>query len=74
MTLLALRDVACARGGRMLVEGVTFSLDAGAALVVTGPNGVGKSSLIRLAAGLLAPAAGTVERPAHTALLAEAAR
>lgn len=73
MTLLALRDVACARGGRMLVESVTFSLDPGAALVVTGPNGVGKSSLIRLAAGLLAPVAGTVERPARTALLAEAA-
>lgn len=61
MTLLALHDVACWRGGRLLFEGLTFSLKAGEAVVVTGPNGTGKSSLLRLAAGLLRPLAGTIE-------------
>ncbi|HEY5712946.1 MAG TPA: heme ABC exporter ATP-binding protein CcmA [Allosphingosinicella sp.] len=61
MTLLALEGVACRRGGRMLFEGLGLALDPGAAALVRGPNGVGKSSLLRLAAGLLRPASGTVE-------------
>ncbi|MGU3315041.1 heme ABC exporter ATP-binding protein CcmA [Sphingomonas sp. M6A6_1c] len=72
MTRLLLDRVACTRGGRLLFEGVEVSLDAGAAAVVTGPNGVGKSSLIRIAAGLLHPAAGTVTRDGAVALLGEA--
>lgn len=70
---LAFRGVACARGGRVLFEGLSFALGAGEALLVTGPNGVGKSSMIRVAAGLLAPAAGAVEGEGERALLAEAA-
>ena len=62
MSLLALDRVACVRGGRLLFEGLSLALGAGEAALVTGPNGVGKSSLIRLAAGLLRPAAGTVAR------------
>lgn len=72
LALLAFREVACRRGGRVLFEGVSFSLGTGDALHILGPNGAGKSSLIRVAAGLLPPAAGTVERPEHLALLAEA--
>ena len=60
--LLAMRDVAGWRGGRMLFEGVTLALAEGQAAVVTGPNGVGKSSLLRIAAGLLPPRAGAVRR------------
>lgn len=45
----------------MLFEGLSLTLEAGEAALVTGVNGVGKSSLLRIAAGLLAPAAGTVE-------------
>lgn len=72
MSLLAFRDLACVRGGRLLFEGLNFALDAGGAALVTGPNGAGKSSLVRVAAGLLAPAAGSVES-APCALLTEAA-
>jgi heme exporter protein A len=71
--MLAMRGVACLRGDRLLFEGLDLALAAGEALVVTGPNGVGKSSLLRIAAGLLRPAAGTVERPERVAWLGEQA-
>ncbi|MGQ0588046.1 MAG: heme ABC exporter ATP-binding protein CcmA [Sphingosinicella sp.] len=61
MSLLRLDNVACRRGGRLLFEGLNLALAPGEAAVATGPNGVGKSSLLRLAAGLLRPAVGTVE-------------
>lgn len=70
--LLRFSGVACLRGGRLLFEGLDLALEPGGALLVTGPNGTGKSSLIRLAAGLLRPAAGEVERPAAVALADEA--
>ena len=60
--VLALERVACLRGGRLLFEGLDLRLGPGEAALVRGPNGVGKSSLIRLAAGLLQPAAGTAAR------------
>ncbi|MDH7974621.1 ATP-binding cassette domain-containing protein, partial [Sphingomonas sp. AR_OL41] len=70
--LLAFHDVRCVRGGRLLFERLSFALAAGEAALVSGPNGVGKSSLIRVAAGLLAPAHGTVEGSETRALMAEA--
>lgn len=71
--LLRLSDIACMRGGRLLFEGLDLALQPGEAALVTGPNGVGKSSLIRLAAGLLRPAAGKVERRGSVSLADEAA-
>ncbi|WP_185210304.1 heme ABC exporter ATP-binding protein CcmA [Sphingomonas sp. NBWT7] len=69
---LAADDVACRRGGRLVFANVSFALGAGDALVVAGPNGCGKSSLLRLMAGLAAPFAGAVTRKGATALLGEA--
>lgn len=55
---LVAEDVACRRGGRVVFVGVSFALSPGEALVLTGVNGSGKSSLLRIAAGLLVPTAG----------------
>jgi heme exporter protein A len=65
---LAFERVACVRGQRLLFEGVDFALGPGEAGLVIGPNGTGKSSLLRLAAGLLAPAAGRIVRAGGIAL------
>lgn len=57
---LVAEELAGERGGEAIFSGVSFALDAGEVLVVTGPNGVGKSTLLRVMAGLLPVAAGTV--------------
>ena len=73
MTGAALRldGLACLRGGRMLFRGVNLTLAAGGGALLTGPNGVGKSSLLRVVAGLLPAFAGTVERTGGMALTDE---
>jgi len=55
---LAAVDLACRRGERLVFAGLSFRLAAGGALVLRGANGSGKTSLLRLLAGLIAPAAG----------------
>jgi len=54
------RDVRCVRGGREVFSGLDFAVSGGEALAVTGRNGSGKTSLLRLIAGLLAPGGGSI--------------
>ena len=51
-------NLTCSRGGREVFTGLNFSLFGGEALVVTGRNGAGKSSLLRMIAGLVHIAGG----------------
>ena len=55
---LIAEDLACRRGERLVFSGLSFRLPPGGALVLTGANGSGKTSLLRLVATLIAPAAG----------------
>ncbi len=60
MSQLAVSDLGCRRGGRLVFSGLRFSLEPGEALVLRGPNGSGKSTLLRCLAGLLPPASGKI--------------
>jgi heme exporter protein A len=55
------RGVRCVRGGREVFAGLAFAASSGEALAVTGPNGSGKTSLLRLIAGLLTIADGSID-------------
>jgi heme exporter protein A len=52
--------VRCVRGGREVFSGLDFVVEAGELLAVTGRNGSGKTSLLRLIAGLLVAAGGSI--------------
>ncbi|KKW92881.1 heme ABC exporter ATP-binding protein CcmA [Sphingobium chungbukense] len=70
-TGLRLSGVACVRGGRLLFRGIDLAMEAGGSALVKGPNGIGKSSLIRICAGLLRASVGTVERHGKVTLTDE---
>ena len=58
--MLEVDDLACLKGDRLLFRGLAFRLEAGELLRVAGPNGVGKTSLLRLVTGLALPEAGEI--------------
>jgi heme exporter protein A len=58
------RGLACRRGERLLFGELGFDVPAGAIGWLRGPNGSGKTSLLRILAGLSRPDAGTLEKPA----------
>jgi len=60
ITHLEAQQLGCIRQGRWLFSEVSFSLKAGELLLVEGANGAGKSSLLRLLAGIAAPASGKI--------------
>ena len=55
---LTAERLACVRGDKRLFDGLSFRVTAGQALAVEGANGAGKTSLLRMIAGFLTPAAG----------------
>jgi heme exporter protein A len=57
---LTAEKLACVRGDRRLFDNLSFRMRAGQALAVEGANGAGKTSLLRLIAGFLAPVSGRV--------------
>jgi len=57
---LTLRDISCTRGGRVLIRELSLTLARGEIALVRGANGAGKSSLLRLIAGLLRPEGGSI--------------
>lgn len=58
---LNVSDLTIARGGIKVLEGVNFTLQTGNAIVLRGPNGIGKTTLLRTVAGLQPPVEGRVE-------------
>ncbi|HSG74999.1 MAG TPA: ATP-binding cassette domain-containing protein [Burkholderiales bacterium] len=58
---LRLEQVSYVAGGRAIIDGVSLTLEAGASTIILGANGAGKSVLMRLMHGLLAPSAGRIE-------------
>lgn len=56
-------DLAIVRGGVPLLAGLNFAVEPGSALILRGPNGIGKTTLLRTLAGLQPPAAGQIEVP-----------
>ncbi len=68
--LLTVEDLAVARGGITLLEGVSLGLGPGEAAVLRGPNGIGKTTLLRVVAGLQPAVAGEIGLPPEGAAYA----
>ncbi|MGV6804938.1 MAG: heme ABC exporter ATP-binding protein CcmA [Ruegeria sp.] len=58
---LSVSNLAISRGGIPVLEGLSFTLAPGRALILRGPNGVGKTTLLRTLAGLQPPLSGRIE-------------
>ena len=75
--MIRAHDVVLQRGGRRVLDGIDFELRSGEFVALLGPNGVGKTTLLRACAGFDIPAAGTIDlegTPVHRLAVAQRAR
>ncbi len=70
--MLKVSNLSVARGGISLLQDVTFKVQPGQALVLRGPNGIGKTSLLRCISGLQTPTSGEISAPESVAYAAHA--
>jgi heme exporter protein A len=70
--MLQVSNLSVARGGKLLLHDVSFSVQPGQALVLRGATGVGKTSLLRCIAGLQTPTSGIILAPETVAYAAHA--
>jgi len=70
--MLQVSNLSVARGGKLLLHDVSFSVQPGQALFLRGANGVGKTSLLRCIAGLQTPTSGIILAPETVAYAAHA--
>lgn len=58
--MLSAAELACFRGDRLLFQALSFAVNAGQALQIRGPNGCGKTTLLRILCGLTLPESGEI--------------
>jgi len=68
--VVSVTDLKISRGGIAVLEGVSFALPSGQALVLRGPNGIGKTTLLRTVAGLQPAVTGRIEAEADVMVYA----
>ncbi len=67
---LRVQSLSVERGGQPVIAGLSFEVAPGAALILRGPNGIGKTTVLRTLAGLQPPVSGTIDYPEDTAAYA----
>jgi NitT/TauT family transport system ATP-binding protein len=59
--MIELKNIVCAYDGKIVLNGLNLSLPNRGAVAVTGPSGTGKTTLLKLLAGLILPTSGSIE-------------
>lgn len=67
--MLKLANVSKRFGEKQIIASATLSVEAGEIVCLTGPSGIGKTTLLEMMAGILSPDSGTIERQAEPALM-----
>lgn len=65
-SLLSLRSISLLRGGRPLIDDLSFTIAQGSIVMLLGPNGAGKSLVLKLCHGLIEPDGGKLLWSRHT--------